>query len=119
MSTPDRFRGCLLGLACGDAVGTTAEFCSRGSFPPVTDMVGGGVFRLSPGGGDDDTPLAPLPAASLVETGSFDPADQMRRYCRWVHDGYMSSNGRCFDVGNTVYDALERFEKTGEPFAGS
>ncbi|MFC1695218.1 ADP-ribosylglycohydrolase family protein, partial [Pseudomonadota bacterium] len=38
----DRFRGCLLGLAVGDAVGTTVEFQSRGSFKPLTDMVGGG-----------------------------------------------------------------------------
>jgi hypothetical protein len=42
----DRFRGCLLGLAAGDAVGTTVEFEERGSFPPVTDMVGGGPFNL-------------------------------------------------------------------------
>src|SRR5207249_5871750 len=41
-----QYRGCLLGLACGDAVGTTVEFCERGSFAPVTDMVGGGPFRL-------------------------------------------------------------------------
>ena len=37
----DRFRGCLLGLACGDAVGTTVEFKPRGTFEPITDMVGG------------------------------------------------------------------------------
>ena len=119
MSPRDRFRGCLLGLACGDAVGTTAEFCTRGSFPPVTDMVGGGVFGLKPGEWTDDTSMALCLAASLVETPGFDAADQMRRYCRWVHDGYMSSNGRCFDVGNATYDALERFEQTGEPIAGS
>lgn len=29
-----RQRGCLLGLACGDAVGTTVEFTPRGSFRP-------------------------------------------------------------------------------------
>jgi ADP-ribosyl-[dinitrogen reductase] hydrolase len=119
MSLSDRFRGCLLGLACGDAVGTTAEFRSRGSFPPVTDMVGGGVFGLKPGEWTDDTSMALCLAASLVETGGFDAADQMRRYCRWVHDGYMSSNGRCFDIGNTVSDALLCFKETGEPFAGS
>ncbi len=119
MTLGDRFRGCLLGLACGDAVGTTVEFCSRGSFPPVTDMVGGGVFGLKPGEWTDDTSMALCLAASLVETAGFDAADQMRRYCRWVHDGYMSSNGRCFDVGNATYDAIERFGRTGEPIAGS
>jgi len=58
-------------------------------------------------------------ASSLTELGRFDPADQMRRYWKWVEEGYWSSNGRCFDVGNTVYDALERFRMTGEPFSGS
>ena len=45
----DRYRGCLLGLAVGDAIGTTVEFKARGSFVPVTDMTGGGVFHLKPG----------------------------------------------------------------------
>ena len=37
----NRYRGAMLGLACGDAVGTTVEFSARGTFEPVTDMVGG------------------------------------------------------------------------------
>jgi ADP-ribosylglycohydrolase len=41
MSQSDRFRGCLLGLAVGDAVGTTVEFRPRGSFNPITGMVRG------------------------------------------------------------------------------
>src|SRR5207302_432807 len=55
---------------------------------------------------------------SLTELGRFDPADQMKRYCNWADAGYWSSNGRCFDIGNTVYGALERFRQTGEPFSG-
>jgi ADP-ribosyl-[dinitrogen reductase] hydrolase len=119
MDERDRFRGCLLGLACGDAVGTTVEFAARGTFAPVTDMVGGGVFLLRPGEWTDDTSMALCLAASLTEQGRFDAADQMQRYWRWVDEGYLSSNGRCFDVGNTVYDALERFRQTGEPLSGS
>src|SRR6478752_4141325 len=114
MDSRERSRGCLLGLACGDAVGTTVEFCRRGTFPPVTDMVGGGVFRLNPGEWTDDTSMALCLAASLVDLGEFDADDQMRRYCRWVDEGYMSSNGRCFDIGNTVRSALSRFLQTGD-----
>jgi ADP-ribosyl-[dinitrogen reductase] hydrolase len=119
MEKRDRFRGCLLGLACGDAVGTAVEFTARGKFVPLTDMVGGGVFGLRPGEWTDDTSMALCLGSSLTELGRFDPADQMRRYWKWVEEGYWSSNGRCFDVGNTVYDALERFRQTGEPFSGS
>ncbi|WP_020475948.1 ADP-ribosylglycohydrolase family protein [Zavarzinella formosa] len=114
----NRQRGCLLGLACGDAVGTTVEFRARGSFPPMTDMIGGGPFGLPVGAWTDDTSMALCLAASLVETGRFDADDQMRRYCDWHDNGYMSSTGRCFDIGLTVSGSLRRYQQTGNPFSG-
>ena len=56
-SIPDRYRGALLGLAVGDAVGTTLEFKAPGSFTPLNDMVGGGPFHLKPGQWTDDTAI--------------------------------------------------------------
>lgn len=114
-----RFRGCLLGLAAGDAVGTTVEFRPRGTFEPVMDMVGGGPFSLRPGEWTDDTSMALCLATSLVECGGFDVRDQMDRYCRWQDAGYLSSTGSCFDIGNTVASALCVYQKEGNPFAGS
>jgi len=35
----DRVRGALIGLAVGDAIGTTVEFKQPGTFAPLTDMV--------------------------------------------------------------------------------
>jgi ADP-ribosylglycohydrolase len=115
----DRYRGALLGLAVGDALGTTLEFRDPGTFEPITDMVGGGPFGLEPGQWTDDTSMALCLAESLVECGGFEPADQLTRYCRWWREGYLSSNGRCFDIGCTVRAALARFEATGEPDCGS
>lgn len=112
----ERIRGSLLGLAVGDALGTTVEFQSRDSYPPVGDMVGGGVFRLKPGQWTDDTSMALCIAASVVETGGYDPVDQLRRFVRWRREGYLSSTGRCFDVGNQTAWALDEFEATGEPY---
>lgn len=111
-------RGALLGLAAGDAVGTTVEFSARGTFEPVADMVGGGPFGLPAGAWTDDTSMALCLAESLIERGGFDPLDQMRRYERWVRDGHLSSTGRCFDIGNTVRRALAEFQRTGDPFSG-
>ncbi len=119
MLKQEQFRGALWGLAAGDAVGTTLEFTQPGHFTPITDMVGGGPFRLKPGEWTDDTAMAMCLAASLVETGVFDAADQMRRYVRWYREGYWSSNGVCFDIGNTVSQALRRFERSGDPYSGS
>ncbi len=119
MNLHERYRGCLLGLAVGDAVGTTLEFKPPGTFTPLDDMTGGGPFHLKAGQWTDDTSLALCLATSLVEKQGFDPADQMARYVRWYRDGYLSSTGSCFDIGNTTRDVLHRFMTTGEPFAGS
>ena len=82
-------------------------------------MVGGGPFNLEKGQWTDDTSMALCLAHSLLHKRSFDPADQMNRYCNWRNYGYMSSNGECFDIGMTVSDALRKYLETKEPFSGS
>src|SRR5258708_10667484 len=119
MELRDQYRGSLLGLAVGDALGTTLEFSQHGSFAPRDAMVGGGRFALKPGEWTDDTSMALCLATSLVERHGFDARDQMQRYLRWRDEGYMSSIGTCFDIGGTVSSSLSRFEATGDPFAGS
>ena len=114
----DRFRGALLGLAVGDAVGTAVEFKPPGTFKPVSDMTGGGPFGLPAGAWTDDTSMALCLAESLVESGGFDPVDQLKRYVQWYREGHWSSTGRCFDIGNATRSALHRFERTGEPYPG-
>ncbi|NIY94485.1 ADP-ribosylglycohydrolase family protein [Vibrio diazotrophicus] len=115
----DRSRGCLVGLAVGDALGTTLEFKPPGTFKPITDMMGGGHFCLKKGYWTDDTSMALCLAHSLLECGEFDARDQMNKYCQWMNKGYMSSIGVCFDVGVGVSSALRRYQKTGDPYAGS
>lgn len=118
INTGDRFRGCLLGLATGDAVGTTLEFRSRGLFRPITDMVGGGPFHLSAGEWTDDTSMALCLATSLTLQRRFDAAHQMDLYLKWRDTGYLSSNGRCFDIGQTINSALLSYQQNKNPFAG-
>jgi ADP-ribosylglycohydrolase len=115
----DRFLGCLLGLATGDAVGTTLEFHTAGTFKPIDDMVGGGPFGLQPGEWTDDTSMALCLAESLVRQRVFNARDQMDRYCQWEATGHLSSNGYCFDIGNTVQRALSTYRLSGKPLAGS
>ncbi len=117
-SEADRYRGALLGLAVGDALGTTLEFRPPGSFRPINDMVGGGPFRLKAGQWTDDTSMALCLAESLVDCEGHDPVDQLRRYVRWWREGHLSSTGTCFDIGGTVARALAAFERTGEAYPG-
>ena len=88
MEQNDRARGCLLGLAVGDAIGTTVEFKPRGKFTPMTDMVGGGPFRLKPGEWTDDTSMALCLANSLISNG-FDLHDQISKYVSWFRALFM------------------------------
>jgi ADP-ribosylglycohydrolase len=118
MDLVERYRGCLLGLATGDALGTTLEFQAPGSFEPIDDMIGGGPFELKPGQWTDDTSMALCLAESLIECLGFDPADQMERYSRWFRRGHLSSAGWCFDIGGTTCSALLRFISDGKPYAG-
>ncbi|WP_425059442.1 ADP-ribosylarginine hydrolase Tri1 [Sporomusa carbonis] len=115
----DRYRGALLGLAVGDALGMPLEFKAPGSFTPVTGLIGGGRFHLKAGQWTDDTSMALCLAESLIICHGFNAADQMDRYVRWYKDGYLSSTGVCFDIGNTVRAALDTYIKTRQPYAGS
>lgn len=114
MTERDRYLGALVGLAIGDAVGTTLEFKRPGTFKPIADMIGGGFFGLKPGQWTDDTSMALCLADSLVEKQGFDAVDQLQRYVRWYKDGLFSCTGECFDIGNTVRGALERFAEAGQ-----
>ncbi len=119
ISVESRYQGCMIGLAVGDAVGTTVEFSPPGTFAPVVDMVGGGPFGLAPGEWTDDTSMALCLAESLIGCKGFNAQDQMERYVRWWREGYQSSTGRCFDIGGTVSHALRSFLDTTNPIAGS
>jgi ADP-ribosyl-[dinitrogen reductase] hydrolase len=114
----DRFRGCLLGLACGDAVGVAVEGQSRASFPTVTTMTGSETLQLKPGEWTDDTSMALCLATSLLDSEGFDPRDQMDKYVAWMTAGYLSSTGECFDIGVTCARAIESYIQTGEPLSG-
>jgi ADP-ribosyl-[dinitrogen reductase] hydrolase len=101
----DRFRGCLLGLAVGDALGAPLEFLDAGKIKKqhgrVTEMIGGGWLHLAPGEYTDDTQMTLCIAESLAEKNAFDPDDIAARFVQW-----MESNPP--DVGNHTRSVLER-----------
>ncbi|MBD8676856.1 ADP-ribosylglycohydrolase family protein [Sphingomonas sp. CFBP 13720] len=115
----DRAIGALVGLAVGDAVGTTLEFTRRDQMPALTDMVGGGPFSLKPGQWTDDTAMALALADSLISNLTLNEDDLMQRFVCWHREGEYSCTGRCFDIGITTRQALSRFERDGNPVAGA
>lgn len=109
----DKLVGSFVGLAVGDAVGASVEFKSRGTFPLVTDMNGGGPFGLPVGCWTDDTIMAICLAESLLFDPSLDKHDLLDRFCKWYKEGYNSPTGRCFDIGMTTCNALEEYMSSG------
>ena len=111
----NRFLGCLVGLAVGDAYGTTYEFTNRTRMPAELpdDIIGGGPFDMKPGEWTDDTSMALCLAESIVEKG-WDTDDQMKRYIKWWQEGYNSVKGECFDIGGATRSALSSYNMTGQ-----
>lgn len=85
--TVDRQRGCLIGLAVGDALGAAVEFKSPGTFQPVTGYRAGGPHGLDPGEWTDDTSMALALADSIAQTGwdLNDQAPTMMRVWRGIN----------------------------------
>ncbi|TXM66861.1 ADP-ribosylglycohydrolase family protein [Methylobacterium sp. WL120] len=115
----DRALGALVGLAIGDATGTTIEFSRRDTYPPMTDMVGGGPFNLKAGQWTDDTSMALCLADSLIACDGIDERDLLERFCRWFEDGENSCTGTCFDIGNATVSSLRAYRETGDIHAAS
>ncbi|HHB1428485.1 TPA: ADP-ribosylarginine hydrolase Tri1 [Serratia odorifera] len=114
----DKAQGALVGLAVGDAVGTTLEFFPRDN-KNITDMVGGGPFQLNPGEWTDDTSMALCLAESYIESRKLDVHLFREKLVRWYQNGENSANGRCFDIGNTTRYALEQYIQHGDSWFGN
>ncbi|MCB2051355.1 MAG: ADP-ribosylglycohydrolase family protein [Novosphingobium sp.] len=118
-SIVDRALGAMLGLAIGDALGTTLEFSARDTRPRLINMLGGGPFALKSGQWTDDTAMALALMESLTRNANFDEADLMTRFVAWHEQGTYSCTGSCFDIGGTVREALRRYKASGNPIAGA
>lgn len=101
----DRFRGCLLGLAVGDALGAPFDLLDAAviarKHAPITALVGGGRFKLKPGEYTGHTQMALCLADSLAENGNFDAADIGARFVAWGKTDPP-------DIGNHMRAVLER-----------
>jgi ADP-ribosylglycohydrolase len=110
----DRARGALIGLAVGDALGTTLEFTEPEAPPfparlegPHREICGGGPFKLAPGQVTDDTQMAVCLADSLLSAPSYDPQDAAARYVEWSRVA--------FDAGRQTREALAAIEQGAPP----
>ena len=109
----DKKLGMFLGLAIGDALGAPLEFQkSRDPQNYITHYSSGGPHNVSVGEWTDDTSMALALAKSLTEKKMFDADDIMNKFCLWFQQGKYCTRDKCFDIGNTVYDALNSYSNS-------
>ena len=130
LSTRDRFRGALLGLAVGEAMGAPVEFLTADQivekYGYVTEMVGGGIYDLVPGETVDATEMMLCLGESLADIGAYDPEDVIERYSVWFESQprHVSLTVRAALLSyraGTHWDLASRraFEILGGPTAGN
>ena len=115
----DRARGAFLGLALGDALGSTVEFMLPGEIRALhgvhREITGGGWLRLRPGAVTDDTQMSIWMGRAIANGGGWDLRRSAVHLAAWLRTGPA-------DVGNTVRRGLRRFvvegTLTGEPSPG-
>ncbi|MER2535775.1 MAG: ADP-ribosylglycohydrolase family protein [Rhizobiaceae bacterium] len=111
--------GSLLGLAIGNALGTLLTEKDRDSYEPIIDIVGGGPFNLKPGEWTNDVPMALALSASLLKSGELDESDLMIRFWNVVRRGEYRCTEKPVAVDPITLDAIRRWERVGNPIAGS
>lgn len=119
-----KYKGCMVGLACGDYLGAPVEFSM--SREQVEHFFGGKKLlvlecadqsdvRRIPGHYTDDTSMALCLAESLVEKG-FEVSDQFIRYRRWLLDGYNTPFGdKAYGVGQHTFKMLFALDENSLP----
>ena len=109
----DNKLGLFLGLAIGDALGAPLEFQkAREPDNYLTKYITGGPHNVSIGEWTDDTSMALALATSLIEKNEFKADDIMNKFCEWFQKGKFCTRDKCFDIGNTVYDALSSYSSS-------
>ncbi len=114
MIATDHAVAAYLGLAIGDALGSTVEFMTPreivAKYQVHDQLIGGGWLHLKPGQVTDDTTMALALGESILKQGKVDALAAAQAF-----DGWMRA--KPVDIGNTVRRNLLQFRKTGNPAA--
>lgn len=114
MPVTDHAIAAYLGLAIGDALGSTVEFMMpreiKAQYGLHDKLVGGGWLHLKPGQVTDDTTMSLALGEAILARGDVDALAAARAFDAWMR-------AKPVDIGNTVRRNLLQFRKTGHPEA--
>lgn len=103
----DKIKGGLFGVAIGDALGATTEFMSKEEikekYGKVTDIIGGGIWKLKSGETTDDTAMT-LAVVKGIMTNSINPIKEIgKQFLHW-------ENTNPKDIGITIQTVFKNYE---------
>lgn len=110
--------GMMVGLFIGDALGAPLEFTEKNTGTPLTEMVGGGAHDTAPGEWTDDGASAMAIADAYISYKRFAPGAIAQNLRQWKNRGTYGTRDHCFDIGNTMSDALAA-SSNKRPYGGS
>jgi ADP-ribosyl-[dinitrogen reductase] hydrolase len=114
MTTADRAIAAYLGLAIGDALGSTVEFMTpreiAAQYGTHDTLCGGGWLHLKPGHVTDDTTMSLALGNAILAQGKVDAHAAAQEFDAWMR-------AKPVDIGNTVRRNLLQFRKSGNPEA--
>jgi ADP-ribosyl-[dinitrogen reductase] hydrolase len=114
MNTTNRAVAAYLGLAIGDALGSTVEFMTPreivAQYGTHDTLRGGGWLHLKPGTVTDDTTMSLALGGAILENGKVEALAAAQAFDNWMR-------AKPVDIGNTVRRNLIQFRKTGNPEA--
>lgn len=118
MLLEERLKGCFYGGIVGDIYGMPYEFLQEEDlidYPEYKsgEYFAGGPFCLKKGYYTDDTSMVLCLAESII-TNDCVTHHAMHNYTKWYKDGYMSSTGALFDIGNQCRRSIEHYSKYNE-----
>lgn len=121
-----RTRGGLYGLLIGDALGVPYEFSPPDMIPAphLIDMSPPDGFvrahgSVPPGTWSDDGAQALVLLDSLLECRGLDLGHFTNGLLDWYRHGFMTADGKVFDIGNQTRYALDNFARHGDPLTCS
>ena len=114
----EKIKSSIYGFIIGDILGVPVEFYKRSYLKenPITDMVNNKHRGTTIGFYSDDSAMTLCTMKGIIDNPNvFDSRlhkSIMDNYILWVKDGYMSANNRCFGIGGTTFESLNKYRKS-------
>ena len=106
----------LLSFVLGDVLGTPIQFIQRKNLQEYLSEYSYEELvkkreNITPPFGywSDDTSMTLCTMASIIEKNEIDLKDITKKFIKWIFEGYMTPEGKAFDIGKTTLMSISNY----------